>query len=73
MKKISKRIKKRPILLFMIVFFVLFLLSSICLTYSIHELFHKNYGYGDNTKEQFLEEYYNSYKDIDIDILEEIN
>ena len=35
MKKISKRIKKRPILLFMIVFFVLFLLSSICLTYSI--------------------------------------
>lgn len=35
MKKISKRIKKRPILLFMIIFFVLFLLSSICLTYSI--------------------------------------
>lgn len=35
MKKISKRIKKRPILLFMIVFFALFLLSSICLTYSI--------------------------------------
>ena len=35
MRKIFKRIKKKPILIFTVIFFTLFLLSSICLIYSI--------------------------------------
>ena len=35
MKKINQRIKKKPLLIFTIVFYVLFFLSSICITYLI--------------------------------------
>jgi len=35
MKKVIRRIKKKPILIFTAIFFLLFLLSSICLIYSI--------------------------------------
>ena len=35
MKKLIKRIKKKPILIFTTIFFILFLVSSVCLIYSI--------------------------------------
>jgi len=35
MKKFIKRIKKRPILVFAIIFFILFVISTSCLIYSI--------------------------------------
>ena len=35
MKKLLKRIKKRPILIFTTIFFLLFIISSVCLIYSI--------------------------------------
>ena len=35
--------------------------ACVCITESIHKLFHKEYGYGDNTEEQW-EEFVTNYR-----------
>ena len=38
MEKLKRRVKKKPILVFSILFFIFFLVSSLCLTYSIFKI-----------------------------------